>query len=215
MSRTRRPRTSVLTPLLPHRWRRPLPRLLFGLVLFGWGAAAMVLADLGLGPWDAFHQGLSFLTGIPIGTVGILVSVLLLLLWIPLHERPGIGTLCNVVVIGVTIDLTLWVVPEPEALPVRILAMLAGPVLIGVGSGFYLGANLGPGPRDGLMTGLARRGWPVGRARATIEITVLVLGWLLGGRIGVGTVLFAVTIGPLVAWSLPRLVLPEQVPAAR
>lgn len=192
--------------------RRRLPRLLFGLVLCGLGIAVMVAAELGLGPWDVLHQGLSNLTAIPIGTMSIAVGAIVLLLWVPLRERPGIGTVLNVLVIGVVIDLALLVLPTPEALAARIPMMLAGPLLFAVGSGFYLGAGLGSGPRDGVMTGLARRGWPVGIARATIELTALGLGWILGGTAGAGTVVFAVTIGPLVHVCLPWLAMSEPTP---
>jgi uncharacterized membrane protein YczE len=192
--------------------RRRLPRLLLGLSLCGLGIAVMVAAELGLGPWDVLHQGLSNLTGVPIGTTSIAVGAAVLLLWVPLRERPGIGTVLNVVVIGVVIDLALLVLPTPGGLAARIPMMLAGPLLFAVGSGFYLGAGLGSGPRDGVMTGLARRGWPVGVARATIEFTVLVLGWLLGGTVGAGTLVFAVTIGPLVHLCLPRLSLRDPLP---
>jgi uncharacterized membrane protein YczE len=193
-----------------------LARLVLGLVLCGLGIAVMVAAGLGLGPWDVLHQGISQRTGIPIGTVGILTGVVVLAGWVPLRERLGIGTVCNVFLIGITIDLTLLVLDTPESLAARIGLLLAGPVLFAVGSGFYIGAGLGPGPRDGLMTGLARRGWTVRRVRSGIEVTVLVLGWLLGGTVGVGTVLFATTIGPLVHVCLERLSvrpLPEEPPA--
>lgn len=182
-----------------------LPRLLAGLVLCGLGIAAMVRSNLGLGPWDVLHQGLSERSGIPIGTVGILVGLLVLAIWIPLRERLGLGTVLNVILIGVVIDVTLLWLPEPDTLLVRSLFVASGPALFGVGSGFYIGAGLGAGPRDGVMTALARRGLPVGAVRAAIEISVLVLGWLLGGTVGVGTVLFATTIGPLVHVLLPRL----------
>ena len=188
--------------------RRRLPRLLSGLVLCGLGIASMVASELGLGPWDVLHQGLSVLLGIPIGTMGILVGIIVLALWFPLHERPGLGTVLNVLVIGIVIDVTLLWLTTPSSLALRVALMLAGPVLFAVGSGFYIGAGLGSGPRDGVMTGLARRGWPVGVARATIEVTVLALGWLLGGTVGLGTVLFAALIGPLVHWCLPRLTMP-------
>jgi uncharacterized membrane protein YczE len=196
--------------LVPDRaaLRARLPRLLLGLVLCGTGIASMVAAELGLGPWDVLHQGVSGLTGIPIGTVGILVGALVLLLWIPLHERPGLGTVLNVVVIGIVIDVTLLWLTTPASLAGRTALMLAGPVLFAVGSGLYIGAGLGPGPRDGVMTGLARRGWPVGVARGAIEVTVLVLGWLLGGTVGVGTLVFAFGIGPLVHVALRWLSLP-------
>jgi uncharacterized membrane protein YczE len=196
--------TSTAAPRRRNLARR-LPRLLFGLVLCGWGIAAMVAADLGLGPWDVLHQGIARLTGVPIGTVSVAVGALVLLAWVPLRERPGIGTVCNVVVIGVVIDATLLVLDTPDPLAARVALLAAGPVLFGVGSGFYLGVGLGPGPRDGLMTGLARRGWSVRIARTGIEVGALGLGWLLGGTAGAGTILFAVTIGPIVQWSLHHL----------
>ena len=189
----------------PAELRRRLPRLLFGLVLCGLGIASMVAGDLGLGPWDVLHQGISNRTGIPIGTVNILVGLGVLTLWLPLRERPGLGTILNAVVIGVVIDLALLVLATPEALAGRLAMTLAGPLLFGVGSGFYIGAGLGPGPRDGVMTGLARRGHRVGSVRAGLELTVLLVGWLLGGTVGLGTVAFALGIGPIVHVSLRRL----------
>lgn len=192
--------------------RRRLPRLLLGLVLCGHGIAAMVVAGLGLGPWDVLHQGVSRLTGVPIGTVGILIGFVVLAGWIPLRERLGVGTVLNVIIIGATIDLTLLWLPVPTVMWLEVAAMASGPLLFGVGSGFYIGAGLGPGPRDGLMTGLARRGLPVGGVRAGLEVTVLALGWLLGGTAGVGTIVFAVSIGPLVHVLLPRLTIPGAPP---
>ncbi len=192
--------------------RRRLPRLLFGLVLCGWGIAAGVASDLGLGPWDVLHQGLAVRTGIPIGMMAILVGVVVLGLWLPLRERPGLGTVLNVLVIGIVIDVTLLWLTTPDSLVARSGLMLAGPLLFAIGSGFYIGTGLGSGPRDGLMTGLARHGWPVGVARATVEISMLIVGYLLGGTVGVGTVLFALTIGPLVHWFLPRLAMPDADP---
>jgi len=189
--------------------RRRIPRLLLGLVLFGLGLAFMVVADLGLAPWEVLHQGISEQTGIPIGTVGILTGILVLFLWIPLGERIGIGTVANVILIGVVIDLTLWVLPsslDNDAL--RWFALLGGVLLVAIGSGFYIGVGLGPGPRDGLMTGIARRGYPIGAVRAVLEITVLIAGWLLGGTVGIGTVVFAFGIGPLVQLFLGRFSLP-------
>lgn len=191
-----------------HELRRRLPRLLVGLILFGLGAAAMVAADLGLGPWDVLHQGLSRLSGVPIGTVGIAVGLVVLAAWYPLRERLGIGTLLNVLVIGAVIDLTLLVVVTPATMAARTALMLAGPPLFGLGSALYIGAGLGPGPRDGLMTGLAKRGWRIGVARTAIEVSVLVAGIALGGTAGFGTLLFAVSIGPLVHVWLPRFTLP-------
>lgn len=186
------------------RLSRRFPRLLLGLSLCGLGIAVMVAAGLGLGPWDVLHQGLANRTGTPIGTMSIAVGAGVLLLWVPLQERPGLGTVCNVLVIGLVIDAALLVLPTPDGLVLRSAMMLSGPLLFAIGSGFYLGVELGSGPRDGVMTGLARRGWPVGVARATIEVSVLIVGWLLGGTVGVGTVVFAVTIGPLVHLCLPR-----------
>jgi uncharacterized membrane protein YczE len=193
-----------------------LRRLFIGLVLFGLGIALMVHADLGLGPWDVLHQGISRRTGIPIGTVGILVGAVLLLTWIPLRERVGVGTVANTLVIGLVIDGTLWALPESAPFVVRLAEVPTAIVLVALGSGFYIGAGLGPGPRDGLMTALARRG--VGSIRAVrtgIELTVLVLGWLLGGTVGWATALQALTIGPLVQWFLHRLALEPRLPARR
>lgn len=178
---------------------------MLGLVLCGLGIAVMVAAGLGLGPWDILHEGLSRRTGVPIGATSIAVGALVLLLWIPLRERPGVGTLLNVVVIGVVIDLVLLVLETPASYPLRVLMMLGGPVLFAIGSGFYLGVRLGSGPRDGLMMGLARRGVPVGAARTGLELSVLGAGWALGGTVGPGTLAFALLIGPLVHVFLPRL----------
>lgn len=198
---------SVLLPATD--LRRRMPRLLVGLGLFGIGIALMVRADLGLSPWDVLHQGVAGRTALSIGTVSILTSCVVLLLWVPLRERLGIGTLCNAVMIGLVVDATLWVVPPVGALAPRVLLMLAGPVTVAVGSGFYIGAGLGPGPRDGLMTGLARRGLAIGPVRGGIEVVVLLLGWLLGGTVGIGTLVFTLGIGPLVQLFLPRLALDD------
>lgn len=193
---------------------RRLPRLVLGLVEFGLGLALMVASGLGLPPWEVLHQGISFHVPIPLGTVGIIAGFLILLLWIPLRERVGLGTLLNIVLIGVVIDLTLLWLREPEAMALRWGFLAAGLLLIGSGSGFYIGAGMGPGPRDGLMTGLARRGVSVGVVRTFIEVTVLGAGWLLGGTVGVGTVLFSLGVGPVVQFFLVRLTmdpLPEAV----
>jgi uncharacterized membrane protein YczE len=176
-----------------------LPGLIAGLVAFGLGIALMAEAGLGLGPWEAFHQGLGRLSGQPIGTVSILLGVPILALWWPLGERPGLGTVLNVLVIGSATNIGLTVLPTPDGVPLRVLVMLLGVVAIGLGSGLYLAADLGPGPRDGLMTGLhARFGWSIRRARTAIELVVLVCGFALGGAVGLGTVVFALGIGPLV-----------------
>jgi uncharacterized membrane protein YczE len=189
--------------------RRRVPRLLGGLTLFGIGIALMVRADLGLAPWDVLHQGVSDQTGIAIGNVTILTGMVVLLLWIPIRERPGLGTVLNVLVIGLVVDATLAVVDAPTALWQRIAFLAVGIFVFGPGSGLYIGAGLGPGPRDGLMTGLARRGRSVRVVRTGIELGALGIGALLGGRVGVGTVAFAATVGPNVHWFLDRMTLPE------
>jgi uncharacterized membrane protein YczE len=188
---------------------RRLRRLLTGLVAMGAGIGLMADADLGLGPWDVLHQGLSHHTGLSLGTLNIAVGAVVLLLWVPLRQRPGLGTVLNVLIIGVVVDGTLALLPEPDHLAVRTAAMLAGVVLMGVGSGLYIGAGLGPGPRDGLMTGVAARGHSVRSVRTALEVTVLIMGWALGGTVGVGTVVLAVAIGPLVQASLEWLGLPS------
>ena len=192
-------------PPLSDLWPR-LARLLFGLTLFGLGLALMVIADLGLSPWDVLHQGISRRTGIPIGTVVIITGFAVLVLWIPLKERIGIGTIANAIVIGLVLDGALLFLPETlDRLLLRWVALLVGVVIVAIGSGFYIGAGLGPGPRDGLMTGLAKRGISIAWARAGIEIAALVIGWALGGTVGVGTVIFAFGMGPLVQYFLKRL----------
>ena len=183
-----------------------LTRLYSGLILFGIGVAMMVRGDLGLSPWEVLHQGLSFRTGILLGTMGILVGIAVLVFWIPLRQKLGIGTVSNVVVVGIVIDLTLWRMPEEfSSTPVRWLLLVGGVALVGVATSLYIGAGMGPGPRDGLMTGLASRGWPIGVVRVVLELTVLAIGWLLGGTVGIGTVLFALGVGPIVHVTLPFL----------
>ena len=182
-----------------------LIQLLGGLLLFGASLALLVRSRLGLDPWDVFHQGLAVQSGIPIGTVTILVGAVVLLLWIPLGQRPGIGTIANVILVGLSLDATLAVLPAPTDLGVRWVYLVAGIVLNGIASGAYIGAALGPGPRDGLMVGIANRGHSLRVVRTAIELTVLLIGWLLGGTVGVGTVLFAVTIGPIVHLTIPAL----------
>ena len=193
------------TPSRPQLARR-LPRLLSGLVLFGVGISMMVVAHLGLSPWEVFHQGISVNTRVPLGTVGIITGIVVLVLWFPLRERPGIGTVANVLLIGIVIDLTLYLAPDSVSSTwQRWALLLGGTVVIAVGTGLYIGAGLGPGPRDGLMTGLGKRGVPISLGRAAIEITVLAIGWLLGGTVGIGTVVFAFGVGPLVGVFLPAL----------
>ena len=173
--------------------------LLVGLTGYGLSMAMMVRAGLGLDPWDVFHQGLSLHTGMTIGLASAVVGVAVLLAWIPLRNRPGVGTVANVIVIAITVDAGLWLLPTPTSMPVRIAMMVAAVVLNAVSTVLYVGAGLGPGPRDGLMTGLVvRTGLSVRLVRTSIEATVLALGWLLGGTVGIGTLVYAFGIGPLV-----------------
>jgi uncharacterized membrane protein YczE len=188
----------------PPRVRR-LAQLYAGLVLYGLSSSMLLLAGLGVDPWDVLHQGLSRRFGLGVGTWVVIVGVLVLLLWIPLRQRPGFGTLSNVVVVGLVIDLVLATVAPIHGLGARIVVMIAAVVLNGIATGAYIGAGLGPGPRDGLMTGLAARGHSIRLVRTGIELTVLLTGWLLGGTVGVGTVVYALGIGPIAHVSIPLL----------
>jgi uncharacterized membrane protein YczE len=188
-----------------------LVRLYAGLLAYGASMALMIESRLGLNPWDVFHQGLSLRTGLSIGVASIVVGAFVLLLWIPLRQRPGLGTISNVVVIGLAVDATLWLLPTPDHLAVRAAFLLAGIVSNGVATALYIGARLGPGPRDGLMTGYAARsGRSIRLVRTVIEVTVLASGFLLGGTVGLGTVLYALMIGPLAQFFLR--ILPESLP---
>lgn len=183
---------------------RRLAQLYIGLILYGASCALMVRARLGLDPWDAFHQGVSRRVGWSIGTVVIVAGLVVLLCWIPLRQFPGLGTVSNVVLVGLSIDGALGVLPTPGPLVLRIGYLAGGVVLCGVATGLYIGAKFGPGPRDGLMTGLVRRtGWSIRSTRTGIEATVLLAGFLLGGTVGVGTVAYALAIGPLAQVFLP------------
>jgi len=176
-----------------------LPGLIAGLLLFGIGIAFMAEAGMGLGPWEVFHQGIARQLGVQLGTVSIVLGIPILLAWYPLGERPGVGTVLNIVLIGTATNVAMGVLPTVVGQPQQLLLMLLGVVTIAAGSGLYLASDLGPGPRDGLMTGLHFRfGWSIRRARTAVELTVLVLGFLAGGTIGLGTVVFALGIGPLV-----------------
>ena len=180
------------------RLGRRLIQLYAGLALYGASSALLVEAGLGLEPWNVLHQGLAELTGLTIGVVSIVVGAAVLLLWIPLRQRPGLGTVSNVFVVGIAMDGTLALVPDVHALAVRIPLLLAGILLNGVATGLYISARFGPGPRDGLMTGLHRRtGRSVRMMRTAIELAVVATGFILGGTVGIGTVLYAVSIGPL------------------
>jgi uncharacterized membrane protein YczE len=174
-----------------------------GLVLFGVGIGLMARAGLGLGPWEVFHQGIALLTGLQLGTVSILVGIPVLAAWYPLGERPGVGTILNIAIIGTATNIAMDFIPAAVELPAQVVMMLAGVGTIAVGSGLYLASDLGPGPRDGLMTGLHLRfGWSIRRARTGIELSVLILGFLAGGTIGIGTIVFALGIGPAVQVAL-------------
>ncbi|KIQ65904.1 membrane protein [Kitasatospora griseola] len=194
---------------------RRLLRLAAGLVLYGVSMALVLRSSLGGNPWDVFHQGLARHLGLSVGTWVTLVGLLVLLLWIPLRQKPGIGTVGNVAVLGVAMDATLALLPHPHALAARVPLLATGIVLNAVATGLYIGARLGPGPRDGLMTGLHRRtGRSVRLIRTAIEVTVLAAGIALGGTFGVGTVAYALAIGPLVQFFLPRLTVPDRTTGA-
>ncbi|MEU9442998.1 hypothetical protein AB0D42_19150 [Streptomyces sp. NPDC048304] len=193
----------------PRRLGRRLIQLYAGLALYGASSALLVEAGLGLEPWNVLHQGLAELTGLTIGVVSIVVGAAVLLLWIPLRQRPGLGTVSNVFVVGLAMDGTLALVPDPHTLTVRVPLLLAGIVLNGAATGLYIAASFGPGPRDGLMTGLHRRtGRSIRLLRTGIEVAVVLTGFLLGGTVGVGTVLYAVAIGPLAQLFLRRFAVP-------
>jgi uncharacterized membrane protein YczE len=199
----------------PVRVVQVMPRLLGGLTLCAIGVAMMIRADLGLGPWDVLHQGLSVTTGLTIGVATILVGAIVLLLWFPLRQRPGLGTIVNVLWIGTMVDVALGVSVAPTTLWIRLLILLVGPIIFGIGVAIYIGAGVGTGPRDGVMTGLALLGIPIGLARTAIELGALGLGWVLGGTVGVGTVYFAVIVGPVVHVAMPRLRAPWFPPGAQ
>jgi uncharacterized membrane protein YczE len=181
-----------------------LLKLYSGLVLFGVSMALMLRARLGLDSWDVLHQGISLRTGLPFGWVVIAVGALVLLLWVPLRQRPGIGTVSNVIVVGLAVDAALDVLPAPAPMWARVTFLAVGILANSVATGLYIGAGLGPGPRDGLMTALAARGHSIRVVRTAIELTVLGAGWLLGGSVGAGTVVYALAIGPLAHYFIPR-----------
>lgn len=200
----------LLSPIPPDRRTRRFAQLLAGLLLYGFTMGLMVRAMLGLDPWDVFHQGLTALVNrwVPLsyGAVITIVSVLVLLLWIPLRQRPGIGTVANAAIIGFTVDLTLWLLPPADDMIVRIGLLVWSVVGNALAGALYIGAGLGPGPRDGLMTGLVGRGvGSIRLVRTVIEVTVLAIGWALGGVVGVGTIAYALTIGPLLHILLPKV----------
>ena len=202
--------------MVPRPRTRRLCQLFVGLILYGVSSSMLLLAGLGVDPWDVLHQGLSRRLGLGVGTWAIIVGLCVLLLWIPLRQRPGLGTVCNVIVVGVVIDVMLAAIHPVHGLPAQIAVMLGAVVLNGIATGAYIGAGLGPGPRDGLMTGLAGRGHSIRIVRTSIELTVLAIGWILGGTVGVGTVVYALGIGPIAHVTIPRLAIakPAEPPAA-
>lgn len=183
---------------------RRLLQLYIGLVLYGVSTALFVHANLGADPWDVFHLGVAKQLGISFGTVIILTGAAVLLLWIPIRQMPGLGTVSNVIVLGLAADATLAVLPPLESMVARSALLVGAIVLNAIATGMYIGAGFGPGLRDGLMTGLhARTGWSLRGIRTAIELSVLLIGWLLGGKFGVGTVIYALSIGPLIQLCLP------------
>ncbi|WP_046468161.1 membrane protein YczE [Allosalinactinospora lopnorensis] len=199
-----------VTPVLPRSRRlRRLLQLYAGLHLYGVSGALLITADLGAMPWDVLHQGLSLRTGLSIGTWSVIVGAAVMLLWIPLRQRPGLGTVSNVVVVGLSVDYTLWWLPGMEGPVARSASLVTGIVLTALATSCYIGVRLGSGPRDGLMTGLAAKGFSIRAARTGIEVAVVATGFLLGGTVGVGTLLFAAAIGPLTQAFLPVMAIPE------
>jgi uncharacterized membrane protein YczE len=200
----------LIAGLPPTRRPARFALLFAGLALYGFSDGLLILAGIGLDPWDVLHQGLSRTFGLQVGTWAILVGVVVLLGWIPLRQRPGIGTVCNVVVVGLVINATLAVVPAPHAVLAQAGLLVIAVVLNGIATGAYIGAGLGPGPRDGLSTGIAARGVSLRLVRTTVEVSVLVIGWLLGGTVGVGTVVYALSIGPITHVTIPALTLNDR-----
>jgi uncharacterized membrane protein YczE len=193
---------------------RRLLQLYAGLILYGVSLALQIRAGLGLDPWDVFHQGVSDKTGLSFGTIVIIIGALVLLAWIPLRQKPGIGTVSNVFAIGIVVDVTLSLLGDVHGLGYQLALLTTGVVLNAVAGAAYMGAGLGPGPRDGLMTGLVRRtGRSVGVIRTSIEVSVLAIGFLLGGTLGLGTVVYALSIGPLLQLFLPAFTIQQPVPA--
>jgi uncharacterized membrane protein YczE len=199
------PELEVLTFPSPAELLVRLPRLLVGIVALAAGIALMLQARLGVSAYDVLHQGLSKVTGLSFGTVVVLLGLVILVAWIPLGQRFGLGTVVNTLTVGFIVDVFTGVIPAPSALAARWPMLLGGIVVAAFGMGLYIGAGLGPGPRDGLMTGLAAKGYPLWAVRTLLELSALVSGWALGGNVGVGTVLFAFSIGPLGHWFLARL----------
>lgn len=197
--------------IIRDRMPRRLVQLVFGLSLFGLGGALLLHSGLGTGSWDVLTQGISRHVPLSFGTITVITSGIVLLLWIPLRQRPGIGTVLNAVLVGVFVDIGLRVFPVPHVLWTQIASLAVGIIVIGIASGVYIGAGLGPGPRDGLMTGLTQRtGWPIWVVRTIIEVTIVVIGWLLGGIVGIGTIAVTFAIGPLCQIFLPMFAIRDR-----
>jgi uncharacterized membrane protein YczE len=194
---------TILAPVPTNRRGLRFVQLFAGLVLYGFSDGLLVRANLGLDPWDVFHQGLSRTVGLEIGTWSIIVGAFVLLLWIPLHQQPGVGTVCNIVIVGLVLNVTVNVIPAPKVLVVRFVVLAVAVVLNGIATGAYIGAELGPGPRDGLTVAIAARGVSLRLIRTSVEVTVLIAGWLLGGTVGIGTLAYALLIGPITHVTIP------------
>lgn len=206
----------MFTLLATRTGLRRLIQLPLGLVLYGIAIAMMVRAGIGVSPWDVLTQGISLHTGIPFGLVTNIVGAIVLLLWIPIRQKPGVGTVLNVLMIGPSAQLGLGLIAMPDTIAGKVLLYLGGLTLLAIATGLYIGAGFGPGPRDGLMTGIhARWGTRIWVVRTAIELVVLGIGWLLGGNVGVGTLAFALLIGPMVTITLPRLRVAPPAPADR
>lgn len=195
---------------------RRIAQLLVGLFFYGIALSLMIRAAVGVPPWDVLSQGVVKQTGLPFGLVTNLIGLLVLLLWIPIRQKPGIGTVLNALLVGPSAEIGLAFIPPIDDLFSRVVVFSGGLALLAVATGLYIGARFGPGPRDGLMTGLHRRtGWPVWVVRTAIEVTVLAIGWALGGNVGLGTLAFALLVGPMVNVTLPRLMVPAAVVAPK
>lgn len=195
---------------------RRIVQLLIGLFMYGIGISFMVRGALGVAPWDVLTQGIGKQTGLEFGLITNLIGVFVLMLWIPIRQKPGVGTVANVLLIGPSAQLGLWLIPEPTELIARILLLAGGLLLIALATGLYIGARFGPGPRDGLMTGIHHKfGWKLWVVRTALEVTVLSIGWLLGGNVGIGTVAFALLIGPMVNVTIPFFMVPAAVHPVR
>lgn len=203
--------TTVVPGLLPEPRIRRFVQLNVGLVLFGSSLALLITADLGLDPWDVLHQGISRTLDVRLGLAVVATSFVVLALWIPIRQRPGLGTVLNAILVGLVFEATISILPETDSLVVRWILLAAAVGVNAIATGMYVGAGLGPGPRDGLMTGIAAKGYKIRTVRTAIEITVLIAGWILGGSVGIGTVVYALGIGPLVHRALPFFTIGETV----